>query len=213
MLAALSIRDIVLIEKLDLTLSEGLTVLTGETGAGKSILLDAVSLALGGRGDGALVRHGQPKGQVTLTFDLPAEHPAHALLAAAELPDEGPLVIRRIQMADGPSRATINDQPVSLNLLRQIAGQLTEIHGQHADRALVDTQTHRRLLDAYGGLEDEAQGVSELWQKASAAQTALAEHQALIAKAEAERDYLTHAAEELKELAPEQAEEAAVEPA
>lgn len=208
MLTALSIRDIVLIEKLDIGFEDGMTVLTGETGAGKSILLDAFGLALGARGDSSLVRVGADKGVVTAAFALSKRHPAIALLEEQGIETDSELVIRRIQMADGPSRATINDQPVSLNLLRQIAGQLTEIHGQHADRALVDTQTHRRLLDAYGGLEDEAQGVSELWQKASAAQTVLAEHQALIAKAEAERDYLTHAAEELKELAPEQGEEA-----
>ena len=146
---------------------------------------------------------------MTAAFALPKSHPAIALLEEQGIETDSELVIRRIQMADGPSRAIVNDQPVSLNLLRQIAGQLTEIHGQHADRALVDTQTHRHLLDAYGGLEDEATGVSaSLWQKASAAQSALAEHQALIAKAEAERDYLTHAAEELKELAPERGEEA-----
>lgn len=208
MLTALSIRDIVLIEKLDISFEDGMTVLTGETGAGKSILLDAFGLALGARGDSSLVRAGADKGVVTAAFALSKSHPAITLLEEQGIETDSELVIRRIQMADGPSRATVNDQPVSLNLLRQIAGQLTEIHGQHADRALVDTQTHRRLLDAYGGLEDEARRVADLWQKASTAQTALAEHQALIAKAEAERDYLTHAAEELKDLAPERGEEA-----
>ncbi|MBL8907662.1 MAG: DNA repair protein RecN [Rhizobiales bacterium] len=208
MLTALSIRDIVLIEKLDISFEDGMTVLTGETGAGKSILLDAFGLALGARGDSSLVRSGADKGVVTAAFALSKSHPAIALLEEQGIETDSELVIRRIQMADGPSRATINDQPVSLNLLRQVAGQLTEIHGQHADRALVDRQTHRRLLDAYGGLDEEARGVASLWQRASAAQAALAEHRALIAKAEAERDYLTHAVEELKELAPGRGEEA-----
>jgi len=208
MLTALSIRDIVLIEKLDISFEDGMTVLTGETGAGKSILLDAFGLALGARGDSTLVRAGAEKGVVTAAFSLGRSHPAIALLEEQGIETDSELVIRRLQMADGPSRATINDQPVSLNLLRQVAVHLTEIHGQHADRALVDTQTHRHLLDAYGGLEREARDVADLWQKTSAAQGALAAHRALIAKAEAERDYLTHAAEELRALAPQGGEEA-----
>jgi DNA repair protein RecN (Recombination protein N) len=208
MLTALSIRDIVLIEKLDISFEDGMTVLTGETGAGKSILLDAFGLALGARGDSSLVRAGADKGVVTAAFSLAKNHPALAILEEQGIESDNELVIRRIQMADGPSRAAINDQPVSLNLLRQIAGQLTEIHGQHADRALVDTQTHRQLLDAYGGLEAEAAEVAGLWQEVSAAAARLAEHRALIAKAEAERDYLTHAAEELRALAPRPGEEA-----
>lgn len=210
MLATLSIRDIVLIEKLDLTLSEGLTVLTGETGAGKSILLDAVSLALGGRGDGALVRHGQPKGQVTLTFDLSPDHPAHAILAAAELPDEGPLVIRRIQMADGRTRASVNEEAVSVQTLRLIGASLIELHGQHADRALVDVASHRQLLDAFGALAGQVTAVGDLWR---AWRTALAE-----AKDERERleiaareaDFIRHAVEELSALGPEPGEELAL---
>ncbi|MFG1249806.1 DNA repair protein RecN [Xanthobacter flavus] len=210
MLATLSIRDIVLIEKLDLTLSEGLTVLTGETGAGKSILLDAVSLALGGRGDGALVRHGQPKGQVTLTFDLALDHPAHHILAAAELPDEGPLVIRRIQMADGRTRASVNEEAVSVQTLRLIGASLIELHGQHADRAMVDAASHRLLLDAFGGLAAQVAAVGDLWR---AWRTALAE-----AKDERERleiaareaDFIRHAVEELSALGPEPGEELAL---
>src|SRR4051794_36226018 len=121
MLTALSIRDIVLIEKLDVALDRGLTVLTGETGAGKSILLDAFGLALGARGDSGLVRSGAEKGVVTAAFALPSEHPVFALLEEQGIAADGELVIRRIQSADGPSRASINEQPVSLNLLRQIA--------------------------------------------------------------------------------------------
>ncbi|MCA0434260.1 MAG: DNA repair protein RecN [Proteobacteria bacterium] len=207
MLTALSIRDIVLIEKLDLTVEEGLTVLTGETGAGKSILLDALGLALGARGDSALVRSGQAKGSVTAAFQLPAGHPVFALLAEQGVDADGEIIVRRIQNSDGPSRATINDQPVSLNLLRRLAVGLVEIHGQHADRALVDVSEHRRLLDAFGGLEAQAEGVAGLWRKASSAIEALEEHRALIAKAEAERDYLEHAVQELSSLAPEPQEE------
>src|SRR6266545_2414078 len=121
MLTALSIRDIVLIEKLDISLEDGLTVLSGETGAGKSILLDALGLALGGRGDSSLVRTGAAKGVVTAAFSVPAGHAVLRLLEEQGIDIQGELVVRRIQSADGPSRALINDQPVSVNLLRQIA--------------------------------------------------------------------------------------------
>jgi DNA repair protein RecN (Recombination protein N) len=207
MLTHLSIRDIVLIEKLDLDLDKGLTVLTGETGAGKSILLDALGLALGARGDSSLVRHGAAKGVVTAAFDLPTDHDAMAALEENGIETEGELIIRRIQSADGPSRATINDQPVSLTLLRQVASSLAEIHGQHADRALVDVAAHRRLVDAYGGLEAQALRLSVLWAKLSEVELRLAEHQALMARADAEREYLTHAAEELRKLDPQPDEE------
>ena len=208
MLTALSVRDIVLIEKLDLTLEQGLTVLTGETGAGKSILLDALGLALGARGDSGLVRSGAEKGVVTAAFELKADHEARRILEEEGIEADGELVIRRIQNADGPSRATINGQPVNLNLLRQIAQTLTEIHGQHDDRALVNASAHRQLLDAFGGLEAEAEKVATLWREASAAEAKLAEHRTMLAKSEAERDYLTHAAEELRALDPQEGEEA-----
>ncbi len=207
MLTALSIRDIVLIEKLDISLESGLTVLTGETGAGKSILLDALGLALGGRGDSTLVRHGAQKGVVTAAFSLAKSHGAFAILADQGIEADGELVIRRIQTAEGPSRATINEQPVSLNLLRQIAGSLAEIHGQHADRALVDVAAHRRLIDAFGGLENQAGKVAALWQAVSEVAVELAEHRASMARAEAERDYIEHAAEELRALDPQVDEE------
>lgn len=207
MLTALSIRDIVLIEKLDISLENGLTVLTGETGAGKSILLDALGLALGGRGDSSLVRHGATRGVVTAGFMLPKAHAALRALEEQGIETEGELVIRRIQNADGPSRATINEQPVSLNLLRQIAGNLAEIHGQHADRALVDVANHRRLVDAYGDLDEQAADVGRLWQALSDVANELAEHRALMARAEAERDYVEHAAEELRTLDPQVDEE------
>jgi DNA repair protein RecN (Recombination protein N) len=183
-------------------------VLTGETGAGKSILLDALGLALGARGDSSLVRTGAERGVVTAAFALPRAHPAFAILKEQGVDADGELVIRRIQNADGPSRASINDQPVSLNLLRQIAVALAEIHGQHADRALVDVTAHRRLLDAFGGNEAEVNDVAALWARSAAAEEALNEHRSLMERAEAERDYLEHAAEELRALSPIPGEEA-----
>ena len=159
MLVQLAIRDIVLIDRLDLEFGRGLTVLTGETGAGKSILLDAFSLSLGARGDGSLVRHGEPQGQVTAVFDLPADHPALAAARAQDIESDGELILRRVQMADGRTRAFVNDQPVSAQALRGIARGLVEIHGQHDDRALVDPGVHRQLVDAYGGLFAECAAV------------------------------------------------------
>jgi DNA repair protein RecN (Recombination protein N) len=153
------------------------------------------------------VRHGAAKGVVTAGFVLPKAHAALRLLEEQGIETEGELVIRRIQNADGPSRATINDQPVSLNLLRQIAGSLAEIHGQHADRALVDVANHRRLVDAFGDLEAQAGEVGKLWQALSDLTNELAEHRALMARAEAERDYIEHAVEELRVLDPQPDEE------
>src|SRR5689334_595838 len=159
MLARLSIRDIVLIERLDIEFSRGLAVLTGETGAGKSILLDAFALALGGRGDAGLVRHGAEQGQVTAVFDVPKGHPATAILSDNGLEDpslEDPspadsfeMILRRVQLADGRTRAFINDQAISVQTLKAVGTALVEIHGQHDERALVDAATHRRLLDAF----------------------------------------------------------------
>ena len=146
MLEALSIRDVVLIDKLDLEFGDGLCVLTGETGAGKSILLDAFSLALGGRGDAALVRRGANQGQVTAIFALPGNHPVLALLAANGIEPEATLILRRVQGADGRSRAFINDTSVSVQLLREVGQALVEIHGQHDDRALIDPSGHRDLV-------------------------------------------------------------------
>src|ERR1700727_2537426 len=183
MLARLSIRDIVLIERLDIEFSRGLAVLTGETGAGKSILLDAFALALGGRGDAGLVRHGVEQGQVTAVFDVPKGHPAAAILSDNGLDDTGEMILRRVQLADGRTRAFINDQAISVQTLKAVGSALVEIHGQHDERALVDTSTHRRLLD---------------------------EHRAAMERAAREADYLRHAADELKTLAPKDGEETAL---
>ena len=210
MLAALSIRDIVLIDKLDLEFGQGLSVLTGETGAGKSILLDAFSLAIGGRGDTSLVRRGASQGQVTAVFDLPNSHPVFALLAENDIAAEDALILRRVQGADGRSRAFINDNSVSVQLLRQIGQALVEIHGQHDERALIDPSGHRDLVDAFGGLSGEAAGVAEAYETWQRAESQRSRHDREIAASRANADYLTHALEELRVLAPQTGEEEAL---
>jgi DNA repair protein RecN (Recombination protein N) len=210
MLTRLSIRDIVLIDRLDIDFAAGLSVLTGETGAGKSILLDAFALALGARGDANLVRAGVEQGQVTAAFDVPADHPARALLAANELPAEDQLIMRRVQLADGRTRAFVNDQPVGVQVLRSLGGALVEIHGQHDERALVDAATHRDLLDAYGGLEGQAADVADLWRARRQTEAAVDEHRREVERAEREAEFLRHAVAELGKLTPEAGEETAL---
>ena len=207
MLAQLSIRDIVLIDRLDLSFDRGLSVLTGETGAGKSILLDAFALALGARGDGSLVRHGEQQGQVTAAFDLKTDHPAWAIAATHEIASEGELILRRVQLADGRTRAFVNDQPVSVQVLRALGSALVEIHGQHDDRALVDASSHRDILDAFGGLQKEAAAVVAAHGRLKEAETAVGEHRARVESARREADFLRHAADELGKLAPQPDEE------
>src|SRR4051812_16537139 len=207
MLARLSIRDIVLIERLDIEFSRGLAVLTGETGAGKSILLDAFALALGGRGDAGLVRHGAEQGQVTAVFDVPKAHPASKILSDNGLDDTGEMILRRVQLADGRTRAFINDQAISVQTLKAVGAALVEIHGQHDERALVDASTHRRLLDAFAGLEKDAATLGGLWEARRTAQAALQAHRAGMERAAREADYLRHSADELKKLSPRDGEE------
>jgi DNA repair protein RecN (Recombination protein N) len=207
MLVSLSIRDIVLIDRLEIGLGEGLAVLTGETGAGKSILLDAFGLALGGRGDAGLVRHGAAQGQVTAAFDVGSDHPARERARDLGLDAEGDLVLRRVQLPDGRSRAFVNEQPVGVQALRAIGAALVEIHGQHDDRALADPAAHRMLLDAYAGLTAEAASVADLHAAARAAQKAEAEQRARVEAAARDAEYLRHAAAELDKLAPEPGEE------
>lgn len=202
MLAGLSIRNIVLIDRLDLELGSGLTVLTGETGAGKSILLDAFALALGGRGDGTLVRTGQTQGQVTAVFDTRSNHPAVTAARDAGADVDGELILRRVQMADGRTRAFINDQPVSVQSLRSVGTELVEIHGQHDDRALVDPAMHRALLDAFGHLEGQCSAVREAHRVWRSLRDELASEKARVEAAMKEADFLRHAHEELSALAP-----------
>jgi DNA repair protein RecN (Recombination protein N) len=210
MLARLSIRDIVLIERLDIDFGSGLAALTGETGAGKSILLDAFALALGARGDVALVREGAEQGQVIAVFDLAKKHPARRVLAENDLGSDDELIVRRVQFADGRTRAFINDQPVSVQVLRALGAALVEIHGQHDDRAFVDAATHRALLDAYGGLEDDAAEVAQLWADRRAREAAVAEHRAAVERAAREAEWLRHAVDELGKLAAQSGEETAL---
>jgi len=210
MLVALAIRDIVLIDRLDIEFTRGMTVLTGETGAGKSILLDALSLALGGRGDSALVRQGASQGDVTAIFDIAPEHPVRKLLVESGVAVDGELILRRTQGADGRSRAFVNDQPVSAALLRRIGGTLVEIHGQHDDRALVEANIHRGLLDAFGKLETETVAVADAERAWRAAEAAVADLEARIAAARTEADYLKASVEALSVLAPQVDEEEAL---
>src|SRR6202158_2904706 len=212
MLARLSIRDIVLIERLDIEFSRGLAVLTGETGAGKSILLDAFALALGGRGDGGLVRHGVEQGQVTAVLDVPKGYPASNILSDNGLDDasadgSGEMILRRVQLADGRTRAFINDQAISVQTLKAVGSALVEIHAQHDERALVDASPHRRLLDAFAGLEKDVAALELLWDARRAANAVLDEHRASMERAARDADYLRHAADELKKLAPRDGEE------
>ena len=207
MLARLSIRDIVLIERLDIDFGSGLAALTGETGAGKSILLDAFALALGARGDAALVRESAEQGQVIATFEIAKDHPARRVLAENDLASEDDVIVRRVQFADGRTRAFVNDQPVSVQTLRALGVALVEIHGQHDDRAFVEASTHRALIDAFGGIEADAAAVRSLWNERREREAAVAAHRAEVERARREAEWLRHAVDELGKLAPEAGEE------
>ena len=207
MLLALSIRDVVLIERLDLEFGAGLSVLTGETGAGKSILLDALGLALGARGDAGLVRRGADKATVSAEFDIPAKHPARKLLADNEIASEDTLVLKRVLGTDGRSRAFVNDQPAGIGLLRQLGELLVEVHGQHDTHGLLDAATHRGLLDSYGGHDAPLAAVRaayETWQACRKAEDD-ARNEAEAAKRDEE--YLRHTLAELDKMEPKPGEE------
>ncbi|MEO1066856.1 MAG: DNA repair protein RecN [Pseudomonadota bacterium] len=210
MLSALSIRDIVLIDRLKVDWEDGLSVLTGETGAGKSIILDSLALALGGRGDGGLVRSGEGQGSVTAVFDVPLTHPVRALLRDNDLEDDGDIILKRVQRSDGRTRGTVNDQPVSAGLMRDIGHLLVEIHGQHADRALVNTDVHRDLVDAFGGLTSVVEEVRISYRSWRAKEKALRDLRQKVEDNENERDYLRASLEEMNALAPEVGEEEAL---
>ena len=207
MLVHLSIRDIVLIDKLDVDFAPRLTALTGETGAGKSIVLDAFTLALGARGDAALVRQGAEQGQVVAMFEVKPSHPAFKVLKANDLDGGGELILRRVQLADGRTRAFINDQPVTVQVLREVGQKLVEIHGQHDERALVDAATHRALLDAFGGNLEASAKLGELWGAWKECEQAAAAERERLRRALAEADFIRHAVEELSTLAPQAGEE------
>ncbi|OYU14305.1 MAG: DNA repair protein RecN [Alphaproteobacteria bacterium PA4] len=210
MLTLLDIRNIVLIEALALDFAPGLSVLTGETGAGKSILLDALGLALGGRGDAALVRAGTDTARVTAEFSIGPTHPARALLAANDIEAEAgtAIIVRRQLKADGGSRAYVNDAPVSATLLRELGALLVEIHGQSDDRGLLAARGHRALLDSFAGLAPQLAAVRGAWSAWQAARAAEAEAAERLEADNRDREWLEHAVAELTALAAQPGEEA-----
>jgi len=210
MLQSLSIRDVVLIERLDLAFGSGLSVLTGETGAGKSILLDSLGLALGARADAGLVRAGAAQAVVAASFAPDPGHPVFALLAEQGVAAEGEVVLRRVVARDGKSRAFVNDEPAGVALLRRIAATLVEVQGQHDQVGLADPSTHAALLDAFGVPQALRERVGTSHRAWRAAETALAEARAAIEAAAREEDWLRHAVDELTALAPEEGEEEAL---
>jgi DNA repair protein RecN (Recombination protein N) len=210
MLSALSIRDIVLIRSLDIDFGTGLGVLSGETGAGKSILLDSLSLALGARGDGDLVRMGAQQGQVSAIFDVAGDHSVFDLLEIQDLLGDGrgeSIILRRTQNADGRTKAYVNDRPVSVATLKDIGRRLVEIHGQHEERAMVEASAHRELVDAFGGLFVEAQAVRDAHGNWREAAKALDQLKARVEKAARDAEYLRASVEELTLLSPQEGEE------
>jgi DNA repair protein RecN (Recombination protein N) len=207
MLRQLSIHNVVLVERLELEFEPGLGVLTGETGAGKSILLDALGLALGARGDAGLVRTGEESASVSAEIELPAGHATHALLReqGIELEAGEPLILRRTLKSDGGSRAFLGGTSVPAGLLRETGALAVEIHGQHDDRGLLNPKGHRALLDAFGGLDTAA--VEGAWAEVVRVEAELAEARAELAAAERDREWLQHASAEIEALAPEEGEE------
>ena len=211
MLAALTVRDIVLIESAALEFAPGLNVLTGETGAGKSILLDALGLAAGGRGGGrAAVRPGAVQGSAVAVFEPSPKHPSFALLREQDMAADGEIVLRRTLAVDGRTRGFINDAPVGVALLKDLGALLLEVHGQADDRGLFDVSTHRILLDAFGGHDALAAEIASRFEDLDRTRQAEAELRRLAAEAAADADYVRSAAGELSALSPEKGEEAAL---
>jgi DNA repair protein RecN (Recombination protein N) len=204
MLTALLIRDVVLIERLDLSFGPGLTVLTGETGAGKSILLDSLGLALGARAEAGLVRAGVAQASVTACFAPPPGHPVMDLLEEQGVAAEEEIVLRRVVTKDGRSRAFLNDQPVGIALLRRAGELLVEVQGQHEQMGLADPSTHAALLDGYGVAPALRDAVAETWRSLREAETALEAAREAIGAARREEDWLRHAVEELSTQAPQE---------
>ena len=210
MLRGLEISDMLIIDRLELAFQPGLNVLTGETGAGKSILLDALGFVLGWRGRADLVRQGAEQGEVVAWFDLAPDHPALAVLEEAGLPAGDELILRRVNTADGRKSAWVNDRRCSGEVLRQLSDTLVELHGQHDDRGLLNPKGHRAILDEFGGYGTLRDDVRAAWQAKGRAQKALAQAETAMAAIRAEEDYLRHAVAELDALAPQAGEEAAL---
>jgi len=210
MLRTLTIRDMLLIDRLELDFQPGLNVLTGETGAGKSILLDSLGFVLGWRGRADLVRQGAAQGEVEAVFDLAADHPGRAVLVEAGIDLEDELILRRVNTADGRKTAWINGRRAAGEVLRALSETLVELHGQHDDRGLLNPRGHRQLLDAFAGVEREVADVRAAWRGLSASRKALAAAEARIADLKSEEDFLRHAVKELDKLDPEPGEEAAL---
>ena len=208
MLVNLSIRNIVLIEKLDLTWRAGLCTLTGETGAGKSILLDALALATGARGDAGLVRSGAEQGTVTAAFDISEDKLVTRVLQEHDIPCEGQIILRRVQSKDGRSRAFINDAPVSVNLLKTVGSALVEIHGQNESQSLTDGPIQLSLIDSYAGHRDKVFQLKEKYSHLKECEEQLDLYKNASDRAAAEEDFLRHALEELEKLDPIEGEEA-----
>ncbi|MCC6007946.1 MAG: DNA repair protein RecN [Rhodobacteraceae bacterium] len=210
MLRGLTIRDMVLIDALELEFGPGLSVLTGETGAGKSILLDCLGFVLGWRGRADLVRPGADSGEVVAVFDLSPEHPAREILAEAGLPTGEELILRRTNAPDGRKAAWVNDRRVSGEVLRALSATLVDLHGQNDDGGLLNSRGHRGLLDAFAGLEDRLAATRAAWRAWRQAEAEAEEARKTLAAARAEEDYLRHAVAELAALAPEPGEEEAL---
>lgn len=208
MLRGLNIRDMLIIDQLELAFQPGLNVLTGETGAGKSILLDSLGFVLGWRGRAELVRQGAAQGEVTAWFDLAPDHPVASVLEEAGIPFEDELILRRINTRDGRKTAWVNDRRVSGEVLRALSDRLIELHGQHDDRGLLNARGHRQMLDTYADLDREVQKTRAAWRELGAARNALEAAEARIAEVRSEEEYLRHAVAELDALAPEPGEEA-----
>jgi DNA repair protein RecN (Recombination protein N) len=210
MLRALDIRDILIIDHLELGFQPGLNVLTGETGAGKSILLDSLGFVLGWRGRAELVRQGAEQGEVVAEFDLPEGHPARSVLEDAGLPVGEELILRRVNARDGRKTAWVNDRRCSGEVLRQLSDTLVELHGQHDDRGLLNPRGHRDLLDAFGGLEAQRAKVRAAWRAMAEARKTLERAQAALEDVRAEEEFLRHAVSELDTLDPQPGEDEAL---
>lgn len=208
MLRGLDISDMLIIERLELNFQSGLNVLTGETGAGKSILLDSLGFVLGWRGRADLVRQGAAQGEVTAWFDLAEDHPAHAVLAEAGLPGGDELILRRINTVEGRKTAWVNDRRCSGEVLRALSETLVELHGQHDDRGLLNPRGHRSILDAFGGLDGARAKVRAAWGEMARTRKVEAAAAKVQEEIRAEEEFLRFAVAELDKLSPEEGEEA-----